>query len=187
MERNTKAYYELLAATLELFNERIQADELTEDSGYHDALHEVVDGQVPTYCHEVLEVIAADGLDLEFEDFSFIPETKSLTAICQARIYEQLYNDVPQQMGIVWWEQTEEEEDDGESKPSVWFVMSDAVKEGSRILSTHYDLESAIERCKVLFYDEQGLPCHVEDDTSDCWVFTPEGHPEEDTEGDARW
>lgn len=107
MERNAKAYYDLLNATVELFNERIQCDELTEASDYHDALHEVVDGQVPVYYYEILTVIAADGLDLEFEDFSFIPETKSLTAICQARIYEQLYNDVPQQMGIVWWEEEE--------------------------------------------------------------------------------
>lgn len=55
-----------------------------------------------------------------------------------------------------------------------------------RNTNAYYDLESAVERCKVLFYDEQGLPCHVEDDTSDVWVFTPEGHPEEETEGSAR-
>ncbi|QVV96840.1 protein Ocr [Kosakonia phage Kc166A] len=183
MERNANAYYELLNATVELFNERIQEDELTEDGEYQDALHEVVDGQVPHYYHEVFTVMAADGLDPEFEDSGLIPETKDVTRICQARIYEQLIIDVPQQMDIVWWEQPE---DDEESAPAVWFVMSDAVKEGSRILSTHYDFESAIKRCKDLFYDEQGLPCHVEDDTSDVWVFTPEGHPEEETEGSAR-
>lgn len=180
MERNTRAYYELLNATVELFNERIQEDELTEDGEYQDALHEVVDSQVPHYYHEIFTVMAADGLDSEFMDSGLIPETKDVTRICQARIYEQLMIDVPQQMDIVWWEHDEE------SEPAVWFVMSDAVKRGPRILSTHYDFESAIERCKVLFYDEQGLPCHVEDDTSDVWVFTPEGHPEEETEGNAR-
>lgn len=179
MERNANAYYELLAATVELFNDRIQCDKLTEDSEYQDALSEVVDGQVPhSYC-DIFTVMAADGLDIDFEDSGMIPDTKDVARICQARIYEQLCIDVPEHSDIVWCEEDE-------SEPAVWFVMSDAVKEGSRILSTHYDLESAVERCKDLFYDEQGLPCHVEDDTSEVWVFTPEGHPEEDTEGSAR-
>lgn len=186
MERNANAYYDLLAETVELFNERIQCDELTEASDYSGALHEVVDGQVPVYYCEIFTVMAADGVEQEFEDSGLIPETKDVTRICQARIYEQLCADVPCHSDIVWWEQPEDEEEDEETEPSVWFVMSDVVKEGSRILSTHYDLESAVERCKVLFYDEQGLPCHVEDDTSDVWVFTPEGHPEEETEGSAR-
>ena len=49
MERNANAYYELLAATVEAFNERIQYDEISEGDDYSDALHEVVDGQVPHY------------------------------------------------------------------------------------------------------------------------------------------
>lgn len=53
MERNANAYYDLLAATVELFNERIQQDELTEDDDWSDALHEVVDGQVPHYYSEI--------------------------------------------------------------------------------------------------------------------------------------
>lgn len=185
MERNTNAYYDLLNATVELFNERIQEDELTQFSDYHDALHEVVDGQVPVYYHEIFTVMAADGIDCEFEDSGLMPETKDVTRICQARIYEQLCIDVPTHSDIVWWEQPEEE--DEESASAVWFVMSDEVKEGfSRIQAMHYDLESAVEHCKDLFYGEQGLPCHVEDDKSDVWVFTPEGHPEEETEGSAR-
>ena len=112
MERNTQAYYELLNATVELFNERIQEGKLTEGSDYHDALAEVVDGQVPHHHREILEVIAADGLDLEFEDSGFIPETKDVMRILQARIYEQLLNDVPQQMDIAWWEQPEDDEEE---------------------------------------------------------------------------
>lgn len=53
MERNANAYYDLLAATVELFNERIQQDELTEEDDWSDALHEVVDGQVPHYYSEI--------------------------------------------------------------------------------------------------------------------------------------
>lgn len=46
MERNANAYYDLLAATIELFNERIQQDELSEDADWSDALHELLPGRV---------------------------------------------------------------------------------------------------------------------------------------------
>ena len=68
MESNANAYYELLAATVELFNERIKYDEIAEGDDYSDALHEVVDGNVPHYYHEIFTVMAADGIDIEFED-----------------------------------------------------------------------------------------------------------------------
>ena len=112
MERNANAYYDLLAATVELFNERIQYDEIAEGDDYHDALHEVVDGQVPHYYHEIFTVMAADGIDNEFEDSGFIPETKDVTRILQARIYEALYNDVPNHSDVVWFEAEEEDEED---------------------------------------------------------------------------
>lgn len=111
MERNTNAYYDLVAGTVEAFNERIQCDELTSDSEYHYALHEVVDGMVPHYYSEIFTVIAADGVDHVFEDSGLIPDTKDVTVILQARIYEALYNDVQQDSGLVWWEETEEEEE----------------------------------------------------------------------------
>ena len=107
MEYNADAYYELRDATVWLFNERIQEDQLTEGSDYYDALHEVCDGQVPHFYHEIFTVMAADGLDIEFVDAGLIPDTKDVTRICQARIYEQLYIDVPQHTGIVWWEEEE--------------------------------------------------------------------------------
>lgn len=109
MERNQNAYYDLVAATVELFNERIQYDELTEGSDYHDALHEVVDGQVPHYYTEIFAVMAADGIDHEFDDSSLITDTKDVAVILQARIYEALYNDVQQDSGLVWWEEPEED------------------------------------------------------------------------------
>lgn len=112
MERNANAYYELVAATVELMNERIQYDniESEDDSCFADALHEVVDGQVPHYYSEIFTVMAADGISHEFDDSGLMPDTKDVTVILQARIYEALYNDVQQDCGLVWFE----EEDEGD-------------------------------------------------------------------------
>lgn len=112
MERNANAYYDLLAATVEAFNERIQYDKIAEGDDYSDALHEVVDGQVPHYYHEIFMVMAADGIDHEFEDSGLMPDTKDVTRILQARIYEALYNDVSNSSDVVWFEDEESDEDD---------------------------------------------------------------------------
>lgn len=112
MERNANAYYDLVAATVKLFNERIQEDELSMFSDWSDALHEVVDGQVPHYYHEIFTVMAADGIEHEFCDSGLMPDTKDVSKICQARIYEALYNDVSNDSGVIWWEDSEEEESD---------------------------------------------------------------------------
>lgn len=109
-KRNADAYYNLVKATIEAFNERIQCDELTQDDDYGDALHEVVEDMVPHYYTEIFEVMAADGIDHEFEDSDYIPDTKDVTRILQARIYEALYNDVPNDSAVVWWEEEDEDE-----------------------------------------------------------------------------
>lgn len=110
---NRNAYYELLSATVELFNERIQYDRLTEDGDdWHDALHEVVDGQVPHYYRDIFAVMAADGIDVEFDDDGLMPDTKDVTRILQARIYEALYNDVCSSSDVEWYEEEDEEEED---------------------------------------------------------------------------
>lgn len=111
MERNANAYYNLLAATVKAFNERIQYDHIREGDDYHDALHEVVDSNVPHYYHEIFTVMAADGIDIHFDDEGLIPDTKDVTKILQARIYEALYNDVLNDRGVVWYEAEEEEEE----------------------------------------------------------------------------
>ena len=128
MERNANAYYDLLAATVELFNERIQYDEIAEGDDYHDVLHEVVDGQVPHYYHEIFAVMAADGIDHEFEDSGLMPETKDVTRILQARIYEALYNDVADSSDVVWFEAEEDDSGDAyaafcrENEDEYWVV-----------------------------------------------------------------
>lgn len=107
MERNANAYYELLAATVKEFNERIQYDKIAEGDDYSDALHEVVDDNVPHYYHDIFTVMAADGIDHEFEDDGLMPDTTDVTRILQARIYEALYNDVSNSSDVVWFDAEE--------------------------------------------------------------------------------
>lgn len=102
-------YYDLVARTVAEFNERIQEDELTEDDDWSDALHEIVDNAVPHYYSEIFQVMAADGLDIDFDDSGMCPDTNDVTRICQARIYEQLYNDVANDSGIVWFDSEDSE------------------------------------------------------------------------------
>lgn len=102
-------YYDLVADTVQAFNERIQEEELAEDDDWSDALHEVVDTAVPHYYSEIFQVMAADGLDIDFDDSGMCPDTNDVTRICQARIYEQLYNDVANDSGVVWFESEDDE------------------------------------------------------------------------------
>lgn len=142
MERNANAYYELLAATVEAFNERIQYDEIAEGDDYYDALHEVVDGQVPHYYHEIFTVMAADGIDHEFEDSGLMPETKDVTRILQARIYEALYNDVSNSSDVVWFE-AEDSDEEGEywvvdAKTGVFIEQAVSLDVATACAKDHY-------------------------------------------------
>lgn len=161
MERNANAYYELLAATVEAFNERIQYDEIAEGDDYHDALHEVVDGQVPHYYHEIFTVMAADGIDHEFEDYGLMPETKDVTRILQARIYEALYNDVSNSSDVVWFEAEESDEED-----EYWVIDA---KTGA-IIEKAVSLEVATACAK----DHYAIGRHLKvEDIDDNVVFDP--------------
>lgn len=161
MELNANAYYELLAATVEAFNERIQCDEIAEGDDYSDALHEVVDGQVPHYYHEIFTVMAADGIDHEFEDTGLMPETKDVTRILQARIYAALYNDVSNSSDVVWFE-AEESDEEGE----YWVVDTRT----GEIIEAAVSLYEAIACAKELY--EEGFHMQVKD-INDKVVFDP--------------
>lgn len=163
MERNTNAYYDLLFTTVELFRERIGQDQLTEDN-YHDALHEVVAGQVPHYYSDIFTVMAADGIDHEFDDSCLMPDTKDVTVILQARIYEALYNDVLNDTSIEWYEEEEH---------CQWYVINDE-ETGPYVVSYHDSLEDAIEAADER-YNVMGKLCHVEDDTSSDSLYNPSG------------
>lgn len=168
MERNANAYYDLLAATVAAFNERIQYDEIAEGDDYSDALHEVVDGQVPHYYHEIFTVMAADGIDLEFEDSGLMPDTKDVTRILQARIYEALYNDVSNSSDVVWFEAEESDEED-----EYWVIDA----ETGAIIEQEGSLEAAITCAK----DHYAIGRHLKvEDINDDVVFDPAA--EEDCE-----
>ena len=169
MERNANAYYELLAATVEAFNVRIQEDQLTEHHDYHDALQEVIGLMVPhCYC-EIFTVMAADGIDVEFDDDGLMPDTKDVTQILQARIYEALYVDVPNDGGIEWYEGEEEEEEPEE--PCQWYIINDE-ETGPYVVAYHGSLEAAIEAANER-HNTLGKRCHVEDDTSSEVLYNP--------------
>lgn len=162
MERNANAYYELLAATVEAFNERIQYDEIAEGDDYSDALHEVVDGNVPHYYHEIFTVMAADGIDHEFEDSGLMPETKDVTRILQARIYEALYNDVSNSSDVVWFEAEENYDEEDE----YWVVDA---KTGVLIMEV-----APLEVATACAKDHYALGRHLKvEDINDNVVFDP--------------
>ncbi|AVJ51886.1 hypothetical protein ebrios_3 [Escherichia phage Ebrios] len=168
MKRNANAYYELLAAAVEAFNVRIQEDQLTEHHDYHAALHEVVDKMVPHCYWEIFMVMAADGIDVEFDDAGQMPDTKDVTRILQARIYEALYNDVPSDSGIEWYEGEEEEESE---EPCEWYVINDE-ESGPYVVAYYDSLEAAIEAANER-YNTLGKRCHVEDDVSSEVLYKP--------------
>lgn len=163
MERNANAYRELVAATVKLMNERIQYDNIAseDDSCFSDALHEVVDGQVPHYYSDIFTVMAADGIDHEFDDSGLIPDTKDVTVILQARIYEALYNDVSNDCGLVWFE-----EEESEDVPEYW-VLDAKTKV---FIEQGVTLEVATACCDSHY--EIGLHLIVED-INDVVVYDP--------------
>lgn len=161
MERNVTAYYDLLAATVEAFNERIQYDKIAEGDDYYDALHEVVDGQVPHYYHDIFTVMAADGIDYEFEDYGMMPETKDVTRILQARIYEALYNDVSNSSHVVWFDHEEADEE-----AEYWVVDAKTGLIIGKAMSLDVATECAKDLCAL------GYHMKVEDINDDV-VFDP--------------
>lgn len=148
----TNAYYDLLAETVETMNARIQEEQIEsmDCDKFHDVLHEVVDSAVPIRYKEIFEVMAADGIDIEFDDSGLIPDTKDVTVILQARIYEALYNDVQSDSGLVWFE---EEKIEGIN----FYVMND----NDVVLIICHTLEEAKEEADNL-YKEDGACYHVE-------------------------
>lgn len=86
-------YYSVLSHAEELLKERIEYEW---DNGYEisDLIHEAADSAVPHYYNEIFSVMASDGIAVDFEDSGLIPDTKDVTVILQARIYEELTIDL---------------------------------------------------------------------------------------------
>lgn len=94
MERNAMAYYNILSSARTDLRNEIEYNEVTDVEDAYDYIHEIADNHVPHVYYEIFTVMAADGIDLEFEDAGLIEGTKDVTRILQARIYEQLTIDL---------------------------------------------------------------------------------------------
>lgn len=60
----------------------------------HDAIHDAAASAVPIYYADIFSVMASEGIDHFFEDSGLMPDTKDVTVVLQARIYEQLTIDL---------------------------------------------------------------------------------------------
>lgn len=94
MERNAMAYYNILSDARDDLRNEIEYNEVTDVEDAYDYIHEIADNHVPHYYTEIFTVMASDGIDMEFDDSGLIPDTKDVTRILQARIYEQLTIDL---------------------------------------------------------------------------------------------
>lgn len=94
MERNANAYYDVLSSARHALREAIEYNDVRDVDDAYDYVHEAADSNVPHYYSEIFTVMAADGIDHEFDDSGLIPDTKDVTRILQARIYEQLTIDL---------------------------------------------------------------------------------------------
>lgn len=74
--------------------ERIWDEAIDCRDNAHDAIHEVADSAVPIYYADIFSVMASEGIDHFFEDSDLMPDTKDVTVVLQARIYEQLTIDL---------------------------------------------------------------------------------------------
>ena len=101
----------------ELLKEAIRYDDARDYDDVSDLIHDAADNAVPHYYNDIFMVMASDGIDVEFEDSGLTPETKDVTRILQARIYEQLTIDlygVAEELLNDYLEEVEEEEEDEE-------------------------------------------------------------------------
>lgn len=108
-------YAAVYAHAEELLKEYIRYEDVRDYDAATDKIHEAADNAVPHYYNDIFMVMASDGIDVEFEDSGLMPETKDVTRILQARIYEQLAIDlyeVVEDLLNDYLEEVEEEEDE---------------------------------------------------------------------------
>lgn len=101
----------------DLLRENIRYDDIRDTDDLHDAVHTAADNAVPHWYADIFSVMASEGIDLEFEDSGLMPDTKDVTRILQARIYEQLTIDLwdeAEDLLNEYLEEIEEEEEEEE-------------------------------------------------------------------------
>lgn len=114
MAMSNMTYNSVFDHAYELLKENIRYDDIRVTDDLYDAVHEAADSAVPHYYSDIFSVMASEGIDLEFEDSGLMPDTKDVTRILQARIYEQLTIDLwedAEDLLNEYLEEVEEEED----------------------------------------------------------------------------
>lgn len=99
MERNAMGYYNILSDARDDLRNEIEWNDVRTYEDATDYIHGIADNHVPHYYADIFTVMAADGIDLEFEDAGLIDGTKDVIRILQARIYEQLTIDLYADVG----------------------------------------------------------------------------------------
>lgn len=87
-------YSNIFDYACEMLKENIREDDIRSTDDLHDAIHMAAYDAVPNAHNDIFSVMASEGIDLEFEDSGLMPDTKDVTCILQARIYEQLTSDL---------------------------------------------------------------------------------------------
>ena len=117
MAMSNTTYSNVFDHAYEMLNENIRYDDIRDTDDLGDAIHEAADSAVPHHYSDIFSVMASDGIDLEFEDSGLMPDTKDVTSILQARIYEQLTIDLWEKAEDLlneYLEEVEEEEEERE-------------------------------------------------------------------------
>lgn len=119
MAMSNMTYNNVFDHAYEMLKENIRYDDIRDTDDLHDAVHMAADSAVPHYYADIFSVMASEGIDLEFEDSGLMPDTKDVTRILQARIYEQLTIDLwedAEDLLNEYLEEVEEEEEDYEDE-----------------------------------------------------------------------
>lgn len=94
MAMSNMTYRNVFDHAYEMLKENIRYDDIRDTDDLHDVVHDAADNAVPHYYADIFSVMVSDGIGFEFEDSGLMPDTKDVTRILQARIYEQLTIDL---------------------------------------------------------------------------------------------
>lgn len=114
MAMSNMTYSNVFNHAYEMLKANIRYDDIRDTDDLYDAIHMAADSAIPHYYSDIFSVMASEGIDLEFEDSGLMPDTKDVTRILQARIYEQLTIDLwedAEDLLNEYLEEVEEEED----------------------------------------------------------------------------
>ncbi len=116
-------YNETLATAIEFVQDVITSEELEGTRArwdyaiFEEAIHEAAtDNSMNLNWRDTFNIMLSDGIGLEFNDSDLVPDTRNVTEILQARIYEQLLADLSEEHNYEWFEPEEEDEEEDEEE-----------------------------------------------------------------------